>query len=116
MSDYSDAELGAIEQAFPHCKVYLCDFHREQAWERWVRDRKHGLSVSDGDVLLSLLRNCAWAPPARNGQDPPDNYYKEAEKQPKASAVWRENYAVQAWLNTKWLSLPEVGNINFFKK
>lgn len=116
MSDYSDAELGAIEQAFPHCKVYLCDFHREQAWERWVRDRKHGLSVSDGDVLLSLLRNCAWAPPARNGQDPPDNYYKEAEKQLKASAVWRENYAVQAWLNTKWLSLPEVGNSNFFKK
>ena len=37
MVDYSDAELGAIEQVFPHCKVFLCDFHREQAWERWVK-------------------------------------------------------------------------------
>lgn len=37
MVDYSDAELGAIEQVFPLCKVFLCDFHREQAWERWVK-------------------------------------------------------------------------------
>ena len=58
MSDYSDAELGAIEQQFPHYKVYLCDFHQEQAWESWVQDRKHDLSVSDGDLLLSLVRKC----------------------------------------------------------
>ena len=110
LSDYSDAELGAIEQTFPHCKVYLylCDFHREQAWERWVRERKHGLSVSDGDVLLSLLRNCAWAPPARNGEVQPDHNYREAENILKGSAVWRENQAVQEWLNAKWLSIPEV--------
>ena len=36
MSDYSETELCAIEQVFPGCKVYSCDFHREQAWERWV--------------------------------------------------------------------------------
>ena len=41
MVDYSDAELGAIEQVFPHCKVFLCDFHREQAWERWVKVNLH---------------------------------------------------------------------------
>jgi len=33
MTDYSDAEVGAIESTFPGCKVYLCDFHREQAWD-----------------------------------------------------------------------------------
>ena len=109
---YSDAELRAIEQQFPSCKVYLCDFHREQAWERWVRDRKHGLSVSDGDQLLSLLRNCAWASPARNGDVPPDKHYKEAEELLKESTVWRENHAVQAWLNAKWLPILEVSVSN----
>ncbi len=33
MSDYSEEQL-AINKVFPDCTVYLCDFHREQAWER----------------------------------------------------------------------------------
>lgn len=70
--------------------------------------RKHGLSVSDGDVLLSLLLNCAWAPPAWNGEVQPDHNYREAENILKGSAVWRENQAVQEWLNAKWLSISEV--------
>ena len=37
--DYSEAELSAIEEAFPSTKVYLCNFHREQAWERWCKVR-----------------------------------------------------------------------------
>ena len=48
MSDYSEAEQDALEQAFPGIKVYLCDFHREQCWERWVRDTKHGLTKEEG--------------------------------------------------------------------
>ena len=35
ISDYSEAELTAIEAVFPNAKTYLCDFHREQAWLRW---------------------------------------------------------------------------------
>ena len=30
-SDYSEAEILAIESAFPGSHVYLCDFHREQS-------------------------------------------------------------------------------------
>ena len=35
MSDYSEAELAAVQHVFPSTKVYLCDFHCEQAWVRW---------------------------------------------------------------------------------
>ena len=55
--DYSEAEIEAIQRTFPACKIYLCDFHREQAWERWVKDKKHGLSSEDGSILLDLLRD-----------------------------------------------------------
>ena len=33
MTDYSEADQLAINQVFPNSIVYLCDFHREQAWE-----------------------------------------------------------------------------------
>ena len=34
MTDYSEAEMLAIQSVFPDCKVHLCDFHREQSWQR----------------------------------------------------------------------------------
>ena len=60
MTDYSEAESIALQSAFPGVNIYLCDFHQEQAWERWVRDHKHGLTQEEGVVLLSLLHACAW--------------------------------------------------------
>ena len=30
MVDYSEAELNGIMAVFPNCKIYLCEFHREQ--------------------------------------------------------------------------------------
>ena len=55
MTDYSEAELLAIERVLPNTKCFLCDFHREQAWERWVRNHKHGLTKEQGNELLQLL-------------------------------------------------------------
>ena len=63
MTDFSDAEIIAIKSVFSQCKVYLCDFHREQCWERWIKERAHGLSPVDGEILLGKLRKCAWAAP-----------------------------------------------------
>jgi len=56
MTVYSEAEISALETAFPDTVVYLCDFHREQAWERWVKASKHGLSNSEAEILLDHLR------------------------------------------------------------
>ena len=38
MIDYSEAQLNAILSVFPESQVYLCEFHREQAWTRWTRN------------------------------------------------------------------------------
>ena len=76
MTDYSEAEMGAITTVFPSCQTYLCDFHREQSWERWTKDRKHGLSIDDAEVLLSLLRDCAHAPSPTNPELAVDHHYQ----------------------------------------
>ena len=62
ITDYSDAEMSAVSMLFPQTQFYLCEFHREQALERWVKDRKHCLSEIQATTLLDLLRDCANAP------------------------------------------------------
>lgn len=78
LTDYSDAEIAAVNKLFPATQMYLCEFHREQAWERWVKERKHGLSEMQGATLLDLLRDCANAPPNRDLQDEPSDYYYQS--------------------------------------
>ena len=86
MSDYSEAELAALEIAFTGVRVYLCDFHQEQSWTRWVKDHKHGLSHSEAESLLTLLHACAWAPP---GDGDVASIYKLAVNDLKESEVWK---------------------------
>ncbi len=108
MVDYSEAEIEAIQGTFPACKVYLCDFHREQAWERWVKDKKHGLSSDDGSTLLDLLRDVAQSPSPTDHDQPLDHYYRQHVHNLMDNKIWKNNIAVQEWLNGKWLSSPQV--------
>ena len=103
MTDYSEAELLTIEQVFPSSKSFICDLHREQAWERWVRDHKHGLTKEQGEELLRLLRACAH----EESTDPSfgypvDHSFQQRETKLKASPLWK-NDGVRQWLSTKWL-------------
>ena len=47
-----NSEWKPLTAIFPSTTVYLCDFQREQAWARWTRDHKHGLSPEEAEELL----------------------------------------------------------------
>ena len=96
MTDYSEAELVALEKAFPTTTVFLCDFHTEQAWVQWTRDHKHGLSPIEAEELLDLLHACAWVPPA-DGDDSGQQYHL-AVNQLKQSSVRKNRQSVCQWL------------------
>lgn len=66
MTDYSEAEINAIEDVFDNCTVYICDFHREQAWGRWIKRKDHNLSIEEQKQLLDMLRNIAYAQTSDN--------------------------------------------------
>ena len=106
MVDYSSAEILSLETTFPDTQVYICDFHREQAWVRWVRDHKHGLTQEEGEQLLQLLRECAHAPPMDT--PPHDALYKAAVESLMKSPVWQNHESVQHWLTIHWLGIPQV--------
>ena len=63
--------MAAVAKLFPSAKLYLCDFHRQQAWERWVKERAHRLANSDAEILLDSLRNCANAASNRDDSEGP---------------------------------------------
>ena len=90
LCDFSDAEFST----FPSTTVYGCNIHREQAWTRWVQDRKNALERSDADCLLELLRACAWAQPGSDDSAVDVNYQK-AVSLLMESAVWKKNVHVQ---------------------
>lgn len=61
MTDKSSVELGAIGIVHPSCIRLLCDFHRAQAWERWVNKSANGVLSQDRDLVLSYLKDLAYA-------------------------------------------------------
>ena len=62
MTDKSAVELGAIGQVFPSATRLLCDFHRSQAWERWVSKNANDINPQDRSDVLEQLKKLAYAP------------------------------------------------------
>ena len=109
ITDYSDAEMSAISRLFPNTQLYMCEFHREQAWERYVKEKKHGLSEIQASTLLDLLRDCANAPVNTTVDNQPSNYFfQQAHEWLLASDVWKSNERVRKWLSTTWLSCAKL--------
>ena len=101
MSDFDEKEIHAIESAFKSSNafVYLCDFHREQAWTRWVSKTENGVSSVKEEVLCRL-RRIAMASNERR--------FKEAVNELKQSSVWQNHTKLQIWLDTVWLPEHKV--------
>ncbi|KAK3722871.1 hypothetical protein QZH41_020459, partial [Actinostola sp. cb2023] len=38
------------------CSVYICDFHREQAWERWLAKTSIGMTTLKSKALVAMRR------------------------------------------------------------
>ncbi|CAC5393005.1 unnamed protein product [Mytilus coruscus] len=68
MSDYAEEEISALENVFQGSFVYLCDFHREQSWERWLSTSHNGLTAEKENVL-PLLRALARSSTIAEYQD-----------------------------------------------
>ena len=77
----------------------LCDFHREQSWERWLSCLANGLASRKAEVL-NLLRPIAKAPTAEE--------YNKKLSDLKDSEVWKSSPKLQKYFNSEWLSCAKV--------
>ena len=81
------------------CHVYICDFRREQAWERWAGKKDNGV-LMEKETLLCHLRRAAGAETIPK--------YNEAVNALKSLTLWKENPKLRNWLNNIWLRICKV--------
>ena len=80
----------------------LCDFHREQAWERWLTKIANGCSDRQKDIL-TIIRRVARSRTATE--------MNEAIKNLKNSEFWKiEKF--QNYMMKYWLPLTEVSKVD----
>ncbi|KAH8040158.1 hypothetical protein HPB51_009536 [Rhipicephalus microplus] len=97
MVDYSKAEISAIKQVFPESQISICDFHRLQAWQRWLRRKEN--NISDPDEALRLMKHVASA---SNQHD-----FDKAVEVLVDSEYWK-NERFRSYFEEVWLSVKEL--------
>lgn len=41
MVDYCNVKINALHETYPESKVVLCNFHKGQAWDKWMRKKEN---------------------------------------------------------------------------
>ncbi|XP_056009107.1 uncharacterized protein LOC130051290 [Ostrea edulis] len=95
MCDYAEEEINSIESVFPDAFVYLCDFHREQAWERWLKASHNGVG-KDKVEILRLLRSIARSKSVEE--------FELAKSKLQESHFWEDNNRFRRWFEGRWLN------------
>ena len=84
---------------FLECKVFICDFHREQAWDRWLKKKSNGCS-NERLKILSLLRSIARSETIE--------CCNSAVNELKSSSYWADYSNLRDYITRYWLSIKEV--------
>ena len=89
-----------LSNFFLYCQVLICDFHREQAWERWLNATKNGARMVK-DIMFCKFRRIAEARTTDELQ--------QALNDLRNSEYWKGGYVNMATCFEKqWLPLIEV--------
>ena len=85
---------------FPNASPFICDLHRNQAWNPWVRSSKNGLSSKEEqEFLTALLQRVA------NARTIP--MYNTARLELQRSKVYTTKPNVQRYVEKTWVSCAE---------
>nr|XP_047142913.1 uncharacterized protein LOC124817146 [Hydra vulgaris] len=99
LTDYSNEEINSIEYVFSGCSVLICDFHREQAWERWLSKTNNGCCTVKNAVKLQLrqIDNAKTEEICKDAV----NAFKETEE-------WKNYPKLREYLNNTWLCNQKI--------
>ena len=95
MVDFSVAEIGAIEMCFPGVVAYICDFHHQQAIQRWVKAAKNGLDLNEQEFLQKSV--------TRIGRAATEAQYEDELSKLRQSTVYKKKENVRGYVEKTWL-------------
>ena len=88
---------------FADVQIFICNFHREQAWERWLARASNGLTVDKHNVPAKL-RSVARARTEKE--------YMDKLGELKDSKEWKSSSNLQKYITKTWLPQYKVSEIN----
>ena len=103
MIDCQQSEENAIRGIFPESVIFLCSFHRLQAWLRWLVNGKNGVAQYK-DQCMGILRSL--------GESKTEDEYTRNLLRLQKSHVWSRfpnlrNYFTQQWAPKKKVHISE---------
>ena len=81
------------------CSVFICDFHREQVFERWFNKKANGHS-EDKSKIVPLLRGIAHLETIEKSE--------EAIELLETSEYWTNGENVRDYISKYWLKVKEA--------
>ena len=103
MWDHLDI-TNSVPNVFLDCTVLLCDFHREQAWERWLTTTSNGVRSRKGEILAFIRRiaDCET-----------EEKFDSSVDDLKSSEIWQAEQSgkFRNWFDKTWLTSYKVSDI-----
>ena len=81
------------------CPVFICDFHRQQAWESWFHKKVNSHS-EDKSKIVPLLRDIAHSETLEKSE--------ETTGLPETSEYWINGENLRDCISKYWLKVKEV--------
>ena len=81
------------------CRVLLCDFHREQAWEHWTSEKDNGVSHNK-EMLLRLMRRIA--------RSRTEECFGSSLQMLRETPDCKANTNLRRWFENMWLKHKQV--------
>ncbi|XP_067929247.1 uncharacterized protein [Watersipora subatra] len=96
MVDCCAAEISAVSTTFPDSTILVCDFHRLQAWNRWLVKGTNNINKDVQKNLKKLLGEVA--------KSQTEEIYLQNMTELQGSKEWMDHKNVQAYFNQTWFS------------
>lgn len=73
--------------------TFLCDFHKEQSWERWLSNKDHGVHLEKKEIL-AMFRNISHS---ENKLE-----FENSLIELKSSNIWKKSSKLQEYFQNTW--------------
>ena len=84
----------------------LCDFHREQDWNRFLRRDANGIRKDEQEPIKAMLQRLA--------RSKTEEEFEESRKRLMESTLWSSNKSLQNYISTVWLAPETVKVYKYF--
>ena len=81
------------------CSVFICNFHRQQAWECWLTKKIHGHSENKSNII-PMFRRIAHSEAIEDSE--------RAIEELKSSKYWESDRVLREYFTKTWLKVKEV--------